>query len=265
VTALREDADGVRVDGRDPVDLVVVADGARSRLRDALVPGHPGPRGTGEYAARAIAPAPAGADLPAGELLDHRTGDRFGCLPMSDGEVYWYATWRSAAPVDPVARHRWLCERLASWHPAVPALVGATPAAAVHVVETAQLDPLPRFAAGRAVLLGDAAHAMTPDLGQGACQAFEDAVSLGAALDASPDVAAALAHYDAVRRPRTAALARQARSTNRLLIASGPGARLRDAALRLVPDALATRALARQLRFAPPMEPAPRQRSDMPR
>lgn len=266
VTDVRADADGVDVAGYGRADAVVAADGARSRLRGVLFPGHPGPRGTGEHAARAIAPAPAGIELPVGELLDHRTGDRVGCLPLGGGEVYWYSTWRADAPEDAQARHRWLLDRRADWHPAVAALIGATPPDAVHVVETAQLDPLPSFAVGRVALLGDAAHAMTPDLGQGACQAFEDAVALAAMLDPA-DVAASFAQYDALRRPRTAALARRARSTNRLLTRRGPAARLRDAVLRAVPDALATRALARQLRFAPPAGAAQHssgQRSDMP-
>ena len=89
----------------------------------------------------------------------------------------------------------------ADWHPSVAALIDA--AAEIHVVETAQLvHPLPALAVGRVALLGDAAHAMTPDLGQGACQAFEDAVTLASVLDA--DVPAALARYDALRRPAPA-------------------------------------------------------------
>ena len=72
---------------------------------------------------------------------------------------------------------------------------------------------------------------MTPDLGQGGCQAFEDAAALGALLDgAGPtDVPAALARYDALRRPRTTALQRQARQMNRMLRLRGPAGRLRDA------------------------------------
>ena len=75
----------------------------------------------------------------------------------------------------------WLRDDRADWHPCVAPLIEA--AADVHVVETAQLvRPLPTLAVGRVALLGDAAHAMTPDLGQGACQAFEDAVTLAAVL-----------------------------------------------------------------------------------
>jgi 2-polyprenyl-6-methoxyphenol hydroxylase-like FAD-dependent oxidoreductase len=188
--------------------------------------------------------------LACGELLDHRTGTRFGCMPMSDDAVYWYATWRGPAPDDPEARHRWLRDGRADWHPCVPALIEATPARAIHVVETAQLArPLPTFALGRIALLGDAAHAMTPDLGQGACQAFEDAVALASVL--GPDVPATLARYDALRRPRTSTMQRQCRQTHRMLTLHGPAARLRDAVLRRVPSRSATRALASQMRITP--------------
>jgi 2-polyprenyl-6-methoxyphenol hydroxylase-like FAD-dependent oxidoreductase len=90
---------------------------------------------------------------------------------------------------------------------------------------------------------------MTPDLGQGGCQAFEDAVALANVLAGVDDVPAALVRYDALRRPRTTALQRQARQMNRVLRLHGPAARLRDAVLRAVPQRLATPALARQFAF----------------
>ena len=80
-------------------------------------------------------------------------------------------------------------------------------------------------------------------------------MTLGALLGgAEPtEVPAALARYDVLRRPRTTAVARQARRMNRLLRLRGPVGRLRDVALRAVPQALATPALARQFAFdAPP-------------
>lgn len=250
VAAVRTDDPVDAVPDAD-ADLVVVADGAGSRLRSALFPDHPGLRGSGELAARALAPTPD-VPLAAGELLDHRTGDRFGCFPMTDG-VYWYATWladRAHAPADPTERHAWLRARRADWHPCVPALLDATDPAAVHVEETSQLvRPLDTFVRGRAVLLGDAAHAMTPDLGQGACLAFEDAVTLAAVLRGATDVPAALARYDALRGPRTAALQRQARRMHRLMTLRGPAGRARDAAFRLVPRRVATRAMAAQFGF----------------
>ena len=103
VRELRGSGDGVEIDGYGRFDAVIAADGANSRLRAALFPAFPGLRGSGEYAARAIVPAPAGVTPVPGELLDRRTGERFGCMPMADGTVYWYATWpadRLTAPAD---------------------------------------------------------------------------------------------------------------------------------------------------------------------
>lgn len=264
VRALREQDGRVHlsVDGQvEPADAVVVADGAGSALRADLFPGHPGLVGSGEHAARGVAPVGSpGVVLAPGEMLDHRTGDRFGCMPMADGAVYWYSTWRAPAPAEPQARHRWLRDRRADWHPCAAALIDATAASAVHVVETAQLaHPLPALAVGRIALVGDAAHAMTPDLGQGGCQAFEDAVALGTVLaGAGPvNVVTALHRFDTLRRPHTSALQRQARRTNRMMTLTGPGARVRDTAFHRVPAALATRAMAWQFRFDPARGAAP--------
>ncbi|WP_433298080.1 FAD-dependent oxidoreductase [Pseudonocardia sp. CA-142604] len=257
VTGVRETDVHVELDGVPDVqaDAVVIADGAGSRLRRALFPTHPGLAGSGEKAARAIAPvAPVAAALVVGELLDDRTGDRFGCLPMVEG-VYWYSLWRASADsaaAGPEQRHRWLLDRRADWHPSVAALIEATPPTGVHVVETAQLvRPLPTLVVGRVALLGDAAHAMTPDLGQGACLAFEDAVALGKVLvDADPAyVPAALQIYSARRLPRTSQQQWAARRMNRMLRLTGGQARVRNTALRCVPRSLATDDLAAQFPF----------------
>src|SRR5690606_18073164 len=157
---------------------------------------------------------------------------------------YWYATWRGPSPTEPATRHQWLRARRLGWHPCVTALIDATPADAVHVAETAQLaEPVPALAVGRVALLGDAGHALTPDLGQGACQAFEDAVVLAGVLAGAEPAAvpATLREYDARRHARTAALQREARRMNRLLGLTGLPGRARDALLRCVPDALAVR------------------------
>ncbi len=72
--------------------------------------------------------------------------------------------------------------------------------------------PLPSFHSGRVVLLGDAAHPMTPNLGQGACQALEDAVVLSRLAAAGEDeVVSALAAYTSARLPRTTQVVRWSR------------------------------------------------------
>jgi 2-polyprenyl-6-methoxyphenol hydroxylase-like FAD-dependent oxidoreductase len=103
--------------------------------------------------------------------------------------------------------------------------------------------PLPSFAVGRVALLGDAAHAMPPDLGQGASQAFEDAAALARHLDRAdpPDVPERLRRYDAQRRPPANRLLRQAQRMSRLTAQTGARGWLRDVALRAVPSRLAAR------------------------
>ncbi|MCS0495933.1 FAD-dependent monooxygenase [Ancylobacter sp. MQZ15Z-1] len=96
------------------------------------------------------------------------------------------------------------------------------------------LDPLPGWGAatGPVTLLGDAAHAMPPFLAQGAAQAIEDAVVLARCLADGADIPAALARYEAARRPRTAAVQRAARSMDRIYHLSGPARMARDFVMR---------------------------------
>jgi salicylate hydroxylase len=63
-------------------------------------------------------------------------------------------------------------------------------------------EPLPVWSRGRVTMLGDAAHPMTPYLGQGACMAIEDGMVLGRAFAASQDLAEAFSRYEAARRDR---------------------------------------------------------------
>ena len=111
--------------------------------------------------------------------------------------------------------------------------------------------PPGHYVAGRRVLIGDAAHAMTPDLGQGANQGLDDAAVLARCLRpiiAEPRgtrIDAALHRYDAARRPRSQTVARQARLLGRVMQASGTAATVRDIGMRLIPSAAASAASAR--------------------
>jgi 2-polyprenyl-6-methoxyphenol hydroxylase-like FAD-dependent oxidoreductase len=232
-------------------DAVIVADGIGSGLRAQLFPGHPGVRRAGRLDLRGVLPAPAGldvTDLLASIMIDRRTGAMFGLFPLGANDLYWFTDSALAGPAPAVHEaRRQLLSLMADWHPAVPALIAATPAADIHVDPIARLArPLPSFAVGRIALLGDAAHAMTPDLGQGASQAFEDAAALTRHLTgADPaDVPERLRRYDAERRPRTSRLMAQASRQSRMTSQTGGAAWLRDSLLRAIPSRLATRLLA---------------------
>jgi len=205
-------------------DLVVAADGVHSAMRPLV-----DPRASARYAghtawralvARSLAPPVADSGDTWGR------GRRFGYAPMGNGDVYWFASALAAADGGMSAGElSMLGERFAGWHEPIPALLAATPPAALLRNDVWHLRPPPqRLAAGRIALLGDAGHAMTPDLGQGACQALEDAAELAAlAAQATPaEIPAALGRYDALRRARTSMLVRRSRTIARLAHLQGP-------------------------------------------
>lgn len=214
-------------------DALVGADGLRSAVRAALFDDAP-PRYAGYTGWRGVASFPHDELLP-GELWGR--GARFGMAPMSGGRVYWFATSNrpAGAPDAPIGRRAELLELLRGWHPSVTALVAATDEAAILRHDIYDRPPIARWAAGRVALLGDAAHAMTPNLGQGACQALEDAVVLARCLAAPGDVPAALRAYERARVPRANALVLQSRRVGAVGQWSNPLACAgRDALARLL-------------------------------
>ena len=192
-------ANGVSATG----DLLVGADGLRSIVRERLqVPG--ALRYAGYTAWRGVAPFQT-AGLVGGETLG--CGQRFGFVPVTHDRVYWYATENTPADEreTPAATKARVGSAFSSWHQPIPALIEATTATTILRNDIYDRDPIDRWGAGRVTLLGDAAHPMTPNLGQGACQAIEDALVLARCIAADPG-AASLRRYESERIPRTSAV-----------------------------------------------------------
>ncbi|MFI8943670.1 FAD-dependent monooxygenase [Streptomyces syringium] len=259
-------AEAVSVDRSDPeqprvrlenaeldADLVVGADGVNSRLRAQLFPDHPGPAYSGSTVLRAITESPLALD--ADFELTWGRGAEFGHIAFADGRAEWHAVLNAPEGMrfpDPLAEVR---RRCGGWHSPIPALLAATrPEAVLHHDIKELVVPLPVYAVGRVALLGDAAHAMTPNLGQGACQAMEDAAVLTAALATESTVEAALARYDTERRPRSQAVARAARQAGRMgqQLSHPAAVTLRNAAMRLAPSGVTVRAILRHADWTPP-------------
>jgi 2-polyprenyl-6-methoxyphenol hydroxylase-like FAD-dependent oxidoreductase len=154
---------------------------------------------------------------------------------MTGGRVYWYAT--ESVPEgqgDPLeGRKQGLLKLFRGWHEPVEALIEATDESAILRNDVYDRPALRRWSVGRATLLGDAAHPMTPDMGQGACQAIEDAVVLADCLSQGSEVAEALRAYESRRIPRTRRVVRESRQAGTIAQWSNPLAcRLRKALLR---------------------------------
>ena len=236
--------------------LVVAADGINSATRARLWPELPPPVYTGSTSWRGVT-----AEAWRGELVTAVTwgrGTEFGMVPMGDGRVYWYAAVLAPAggrDTDEMAAAR---QHVGGWHAPIPALLDATDPGRVIRTDLCHLRvPPPSYRRGAVALLGDAAHAMTPNLGQGANQAVEDAVVLAALCDPAGDVEQALDEYDRQRRPRASAVAaaalRAARFGQQL---DNPAAvALRNTAMRLTPARVALRSMARHADWRPPPVP----------
>ncbi len=225
-------------------DLLVAADGIDSAVRRHVAP-EAAVAGSGFAAWQAVVPGYR-LDGPVEGFETLGAGYRFVAAPLAEhsagrGGVCWSATASGAARPEPAATQLALLSRwFADWHDPVTRLLHATrPEDLVHR-GVRELRPLPRaygFPAGPGgvVLVGDAAHAMPHHLGQGACLAFEDAVTLAAAVaDVAPGDAlrGAVESYSRTRRPRTAGIVRQTRRMSAAVQARGRLAlRARDAAL----------------------------------
>ncbi|MFI6850137.1 FAD-dependent monooxygenase [Kitasatospora sp. NBC_00085] len=191
-------------------DVVIAADGAFSRIRAELWPQVPPPVYSGHSVWRGIAEGVDGGGEPGGSTWGR--GLEFGRMPLGPDRVYWFAVANTPEGARYPDNHAEVARRFGSWHRPIPRLIRATPPGRVlhhDVFELAR--PLPGYVRGRVALLGDAAHAMTSDLGQGACQALEDAAVLSALLAGADDPGAALAEYDAQRRPRSQSIAESSR------------------------------------------------------
>ncbi|TGD90620.1 FAD-dependent oxidoreductase [Mycolicibacterium sp. CH28] len=218
VRSLRDTGGGVRLHLSDSstldVDAVVGADGIGS-----VVAGHlngPLPHRYAGYtawrgvAAMALDPSLAGETMGPGEEVGH--------VPMGADRTYWFASERVAeGRAAPEGELAYLRTKLASWAQPIPAMLAATDPSTVLRNDLYDRSPAPRWSAGPVVLVGDAAHPMRPHLGQGGCQALEDAAVLGAFVDLSPDLPRAFTAFEAFRRRRVSAIVAESRLIGRVV------------------------------------------------
>lgn len=237
---------GVRLELSDgssrEADALVAADGTHSFVARHLNGSLPH-RYTGYTAWRGVADHRLDPDL-AGETFGF--GVEVGHVPMGQNQTYWFATERvpegRGAEPDGFARIR---ARFADWADPVPAILAATPDRAVLRNDLYDRARARRWARGPVVLVGDAAHPMRPHLGQGGCQAIEDAAVLADLLSSSADPATAFERFAGFRGARVRALVRESRSIGTVLN-TRPAvlAAALTRATAAVPEAVLTRHLA---------------------
>ena len=219
-------------------DLAVAADGLRSALRP-LAGGPQALRYSGTTCWRGILPWPDG-DCAVEAWGD---GTRVGVVPVGGGQAYYYLVLSAPPGAPPPAWPQEFRAAFAGYGGVAGDVLRSLPQPPPLHHDLLELDR-PYWGRSRVLLLGDAAHGMTPNQGQGAAMAIEDALALTLAL--RPGVTGALERYRAARDRRV----RQVQLTSRRIGAAahwrGPGvARLRNMLIRLAPAAAGTRAAQR--------------------
>jgi 2-polyprenyl-6-methoxyphenol hydroxylase-like FAD-dependent oxidoreductase len=210
-------ADGRTVSG----NVLIGADGLKSTVRAQLL-GNSEPRYRGYCTRRGILKS----DLPqtAPERIFLGRGERFLFYPVGQGYVYWTAATNEppGGKEDGAEIKRKVLERFGGWPDPIEFLVRNTDESNTFLSDTVDRDWVKRWGEGRVTLLGDAAHPMTWDRGQGASQAIEGAVLLAGHLEQADDPVAGLRAWEAERIPRTTKVVRSSRVIGKLQQSTNP-------------------------------------------
>lgn len=202
--------DGETLDG----DLLIGADGIHSRVRTIMLGGAFSASYTGLVNFGGIVPASGLPPTPNAMRMIWGRKAFFGYTVQPDGEAWWFANLgmpeNGAWSLSNTEMHRQrLLDQFAGDLSDLSRLIGRTGTLRAYPIH--DLPSIPSWHKGRALLIGDAAHAMSPSAGQGASLALEDAVYLGVCLDDCDEPETAFRCFEAGRRPRAEQIVREGR------------------------------------------------------
>jgi 2-polyprenyl-6-methoxyphenol hydroxylase-like FAD-dependent oxidoreductase len=239
-----QESAGVRAwfedESEELADLLVGADGIHSRIREQLFPGV-ALRYSGQTCFRGIAEIELSRELAEACREIWGGKNRFGFSAVGTCQVYWFAPQLApAGQTDPLdSRMQRLRETYGEFPEPVCEILAATRAENTIRTDLFDFPPIPSWRQGRVVLLGDAAHAMTPNLGQGGAQAMEDALVLADQVTRAQSLSESLQNYERLRMPKVRWIVNTAWTFGKISHWQNPLARwVRDAAIRSTPHSV---------------------------
>ena len=250
--SVEQDEEGVTAhfeDGSEArADFLIGADGVRSIIRRQLFPSIE-LRYSGYTAWRGAVTSRDEVALGITSETWGR-GNRFGIIRMDTERIYWFATANTKQGVTyaPDKQKKALLDIFGNWHHPIKALIESTPADVILHNDISDFTPMNEWSVGRIILLGDAAHATTPNMGQGACMAIESADVLAQCLAQNNDVVSAFKEYETRRKPRTAFITNQSWQIGRMAQWENPLAcAVRNFGVKVLSSSMMTKQLSKVL------------------
>jgi 2-polyprenyl-6-methoxyphenol hydroxylase-like FAD-dependent oxidoreductase len=227
---------------QEEADFLIGADGIKSVVRQSLF-GKTNYRYSGQTCWRATVNTtiPKKLEMSAYELWGSKPGLRWGMVPLSLGQIYFFATVCSPAggKDDTHTLKSNLAQQFSEFGDEITNLLEKTESTNIVRTDIYDFVPIKKWHQGRIVLIGDAAHATTPNLGQGGCQALEDAYVIAKTLSENADLEKAFNLFQSTRYAKAKYVVDTSWLFGKLTNLSAPWIQMRNAAIRLMPASAA--------------------------
>ncbi len=166
-------------------------------------------------------------------------GTRFGIVPLAHGEVYWFALANYKNNFRTEFQEADLGKMFSDYDPIISKIIHSTPTDKIIVNEINDLKPIKKWHTNNVCLIGDAAHATTPNMGQGACQSIEDALALSLCLEKEKDIKKAFSNFQKLRIKKANGVINQSWQVGKIAqLENYFGRKIRNSIMRMTPDSL---------------------------
>ncbi len=218
-------------------DSIIGADGINSKVRKQLFPNSK-LRYSGQTCWRGVSNYNIESELESVGFTLWGKKLQFGVSKISEGKIYWFAVKLSKPNLtdDKENLKNILINMFSEFHPLVNDLIENTANNKIFRGDLSDLELLNKWNSGNTCLIGDAAHSMTPDLGQGGAQAIEDAYYLSNFIYKSSNLETAYSKFSTYRKPKVEKLVKQSRLTSKIAITNRFMEIIRNFILKKTPE-----------------------------